>query len=95
MHCCELMDLLLEDPKMPLHYFSKSRAYAFTLNYSPAVQRIKYCPWCAKELPHSLRDDYYEILKKEYALEREFGLQEDPRIPEDFKSDAWWKKRGL
>jgi hypothetical protein len=90
------MDLLLKDPKMPLEYYPIAREYAITLKHSPAIQGITYCPWCVKELPCSLRDDYYEILEKEYGIiHPEFDIQADPRIPEDFKSDAWWKKRGL
>lgn len=94
-HCCESMTLLLEDPKMPLEYYPIAREYGIPLYYSPAMQRLIYCPWCGEKLPKSLRDKFFEILEKEYNVEPEFDVKEDPNVPEEFKSDAWWKKRGL
>jgi hypothetical protein len=89
------MNILLEDPKMPLKYYPIAREYGILLRYSQAIQGLIYCPWCGKKLPESLRDQYFDILEKEYGVEPAFDIKEDPHVPLDFKSDAWWKKRGL
>ena len=94
-HCCERMAMLLGDPKMPLEYFLIAREYGITLKHSPAIQGIGYCPWCEKRLPKSVREEFFNILEKEYGIEPAFDIQKDPNIPVEFKSDEWWKKRGL
>lgn len=94
-HCCELMDMFLKDPKIPLKYYPMAREYGMSLNHSSAVQLLFYCPWCGKKLPESLRDKYFDLLENEYHVEPEFDIQQDPNVPAEFKSDEWWKKRGL
>lgn len=94
-HCCEFMDMFLQDQKMPLKYYPIAREYGITLKHSSAVQLLVYCPWCGVKLPESLRDKYFDILKVEYDIEPELDIQDDPNIPEEFKSDSWWKMRGL
>ncbi len=94
-HCCELMDQLLEDPKVPLQYYPLMREYGITLKHTYAIQLIDYCPWCGTKLPESARNDYFRILKNEYHIKPGLDKKNDPNIPEEFKSDEWWKKRGL
>ena len=91
-HCCELMVISLNDQKMPLEYGRVDREYSIILNHCSAIQVLTYCPWCGAKLPESLREKYYNTLKKEYGFKHPF---DDPSIPEEFKSDEWWKKRGL
>ncbi len=58
---------------------------------------MAYCPFCGKKLPKELDDDDMDPY-----LMKEYGWTEDdcwgyPRreLPEEFKTDEWWKKRGL
>lgn len=94
-HCCELMDQFLVDPKVPLGYYPICRKYGLILKHSPAIQLIYYCPWCGAKLPKSLGDEFYDILEREYNMSPGFDIQSDPNIPQEFKSDEWWRKRGL
>ena len=55
-----------------------------------AWQSIKYCPWCAAKLPTDLMDARDDELGK-----LGFKIPYDDSIPEEFKTDEWWKKRGL
>jgi hypothetical protein len=89
------MDQFLEDPKVPLKYYPLMREYGLDLYYSYAIQLIDYCPWCGMKLPQSVREDYFQILKNEYKVKPGLDKANDPNIPQEFKSDAWWKKRGL
>ena len=56
---------------------------------------IYYCPWCGKKLPINLSDKWFEILKKEHGIDYPFDDPDRKNIPEEFKSDEWWKKRNL
>ena len=94
-HCCEQMDLLLEDPKVPIEYYPIAREYGLTLRGSSAVQLLYYCPWCGTKLPESVRDLFFQILREQYNIDPGFDIKNDPNIPPEFKSDEWWKKRSL
>ena len=47
---------------------------------------IDYCPYCGKKLPESLDEVWWNCLKMK-------GYPEKIDMPEEFKTDAWWKKR--
>lgn len=94
-HCCNLMDEFLSDIRIPLNYYPRIREYFLPLKESSAIQLLFYCPWCAQKLPKDLRDEFFEILEKEYGIEEDLNIFKNPHLPEEFKSDAWWKKRGL
>ncbi len=51
--------------------------------------RILFCPFCGKKLPTSKRDLFFKILEN---LKLEW---DDEKLPPEFKTDEWWKKRGL
>lgn len=51
---------------------------------------ISHCPWCGIKLPESLNDRWFDELEK-------FGYDDpwEQDIPENFKSDKWWRDMGL
>lgn len=53
----------------------------------PSKIAISFCPWCGLELPPSKRDLWFETLR---SLGYDAPWSQD--IPEDFKSDRWWRK---
>jgi hypothetical protein len=89
-HCCEKMVDYIHDPSIPIKYNDVVRRYYLRV---PGCDRtIIFCPACGKKLPSVLQDAYYEILKKEYGFDDPDDYE---KYPEEFKSDKWWKKRGL
>jgi hypothetical protein len=50
---------------------------------------VLYCPFCGAKLPTDLCDEHFDAIR-----DPETGKVLDP-LPEEFKSDEWWKKRGL
>lgn len=97
-HNCELMLECLQDQRVQIKYNACFREYFIPLLYKAelvAKQCIDYCPWCGKSLPQSLRELYYETLEKEYDIDDPDDVSQRKRIPKEFTSDAWWKKRGL
>ena len=85
-HCCEDMQLHLEMRKIAILYIPKFREYGIRdLDGGPVFQQMLFCPWCGRELPSGLRDEWFERIW-------ELGLEpEDPNIPDELTSDLWWK----
>jgi uncharacterized protein DUF6980 len=54
---------------------------------------IYFCPWCGTKLPVSLADDWYDILEKEYNIDD--PVVDTHKVPPEFQTDEWWRKRGL
>lgn len=57
----------------------------FTI-YGGGEWAIQFCPFCGTKLPQSRREEWFSKLE---------GLGVDPwrgQIPEEFRSDAWWRK---
>ena len=97
-HCCELMEMFLADPRIALTYSPMYREYDIPLQYknkTMALQGLFYCPWCSKKLSDSVRQDWFEILDKEYNLDNPWSDEQEKLVPKEFRTDEWWKKRGL
>ncbi|MEY9869026.1 hypothetical protein ABIE66_004405 [Peribacillus sp. B2I2] len=47
---------------------------------------ITYCPWCGTKLPGSKRDLWFEVLEQ-----LGFDDPAEQSIPEEFKTDKWYK----
>lgn len=54
------------------------------------LQAFNFCPFCGEKLPKNLDKQWYRALKG-----LGFNEPDDEDIPEEFKSDEWWKKAGL
>lgn len=83
--CCRALyeDLLDEevvyDEKYNRFHYPYSRVFA-------------YCPNCGAKLP-DYQDEYYDALEE--AMGKEFCDIAEEEIPEEFRTDEWWKKRGI
>ena len=53
---------------------------------------LRYCPHCGARQPN-LALIYEDALEE--AVGKEFCDIKPEEIPEEFKTDEWWKKRGL
>ena len=72
-------------------YLEQFREYGidYREGFGGGIQTIGYCPWCGKRLPKALRDEWFALLD-------EAGLEpEDARVPDEMRSEAWWRDRGL
>ncbi|AIL66131.1 hypothetical protein NOVO_09085 [Rickettsiales bacterium Ac37b] len=90
--CCEDMHNSIEKYKI-VDYEQIDRTYGilFGDGYNMFLQ---FCPWCGVKLKHRLVKELFKCLKTEYKIE-EPDLTNFTNVPEEFKSDEWWKKRGL
>ena len=65
--------------------------------YRSGRSAIYYCSWCGAKFK-DYTDDWYEYLAKDYqiVLKKEESWDNFfKRVPEEFKTDEWWIKRGL
>jgi uncharacterized protein DUF6980 len=94
---------LIDYDNIPVYYSSSIRAFFILLCSKKkehrggninAGYRIKFCPWCGKKFPKDLANEKSEILITEHKHESPCSL-DDSCFPEEFKTDEWWKKRGL
>ena len=94
-HCCKLMNEFLNDQ---IGYDPSFREYFIPLCYKSritAIQCLDYCPWCGQKLPPRLRNEWFEILEKEYGLDDPDSKEQEKLVPAEFHTDEWWKTRGL
>jgi len=106
-HCCKNMDFFLKEEKVKIYYNPINREYFIGLkSFLDSKYPIYNCPWCGHKFPDSLVDEYYETLLNEYNIYineyngKYYKIKKDEQeeyidIPKEFKSDEWWKKRGL
>ena len=91
--CCLTLDATLKNPlEFSIFYDTKFREYY--VNAKNAGFEMSYCPFCGKQFPKSLRDKWFDELSKILGFEVDICIDRR-KIPKDFKSDIWWKKRGL
>ncbi len=58
------------------------------------LTHVFYCPWCGTKLPTSLADEWWDVLENEYGLQDPVHDDRE-KVPAEFWTDEWWKKRGL
>lgn len=93
-YCCGALDYQIESVSCPIVYSKQWREYSIRDFKSTSISLMMFCPNCGTKLPSSLRDQWLDILEKEYGLED--PLDDDKKqVPKEFCVDEWWKKRGL
>lgn len=110
-YCCEFMQQQLQGscrgpeghitkttqcPDQFICYNRKYRSYSLSPICLPTYA-LTYCPYCGTKVPKELYDEWYQELGKLGYTEEQLTDYEFARtgIPEEFQTDAWWKKRGL
>ena len=96
-HCCSSMDYIFQDQRIPLEYIPVFREYIVPATYAYQGDQIFYCSWCGAKLPSSVRENYFNTLKKEFNIPTTITELAAiyHHLPSEFKSDKWWKKRKL
>ena len=54
-----------------------------------------WCPWSGRPLPGGLRDQLFDIIENELGLSDFSVLSPISDLPEEYRSDEWWRKRGI
>jgi len=94
--------MLLNDPASPLEYDRVKRLYSIVSvpqafrkkNELSIAYEITHCPFCGTRFPKELSDEWYAIVEKEFGITS--ALDENiQKLPQEFLSDEWWKKRKI
>lgn len=95
--CCFALDSMInegDDPLYNVKYDPKTREYFLKSLKGPYICSFEYCPWCGYHFSKNLSNEWFDIIRKEYDLEP-WRPDEYDKIPPEFLTDEWWKKRGL
>ena len=93
-HKCEVHDDVFDCLDHLFYYSRTFDEYGIIIHDGGSSYiSIQYCPFCGTKFRPSKRDQYFDILETELKISSE-DISEG-RIPEEFKTDEWWKKRGL
>lgn len=91
-YCCGALNYQIEDKYCPVNYNKKWREYSIRDFSSTSVSLMVFCPNCGTKLPSSLRDNWFDILEKEYGIDD--PMEDDKKkVPKEFLSEEWWKLR--
>lgn len=93
-HCCLTIDSELRYKGTVLKYNAYYREYGIKVPESTGCVLMDYCIACGQKLPLSLREQWFDILEYEYGLESP-NEEDENKVPQEFWTDEWWKKRGL
>jgi hypothetical protein len=95
MYCCyKWQRYVLTDPRVPITYNPQMRFfYVMVEEDTPFVQNLERCLLCNKKWPKCLVEEWVRTIKKEWAFDPTYG-KNDWRIPDEFRTDEWWKNRG-
>lgn len=89
--CLDTQPNPLDSPDVFLVWVSALDEYGIPVrDGSGSIRLIRYCPWCGARLPESKRERWLQELAK-------LGI-DDPTTqdaPEEFKTDQWWRRRGI
>ena len=109
-HSCEDMLAALADPSTLLRYSPRTRDFHILTmpmgEVLPAewptdrlagwiVMEICFCPWCGDLLPGALNVQYFDIFFDEYGLDDYDAISSSDALPEELRSDAWWRRREI
>ena len=98
MYCCEhFITNCIADARVPYDY-SPVKRYFYTIHRTRTTNegdRLLACEYCSKEWPKELSKEYDEVLEKEFGITSDSEAYKKNEVPEEFKSEEWWKKRGL
>ena len=103
-YCCTFLKIAVEHKEIVYDNVAGCFWFYVWAGYVPKALRgtseytlatLKYCPYCGTKLPDDLTDTVtgpYDTCLAE-AVGRWPITEKD--VPEEFKSDKWWKKRRL
>ena len=101
-YCCTNLEVSTERKEIVYDKPSGCFWFYFKRDYedSYGLYRLGYCPFCGVKLPKDRKgidengnDPYTDALEE--AVGKEYCDIKEDEIPEEFKTDEWWRKRGL
>jgi hypothetical protein len=63
----------------------------------PSRRILAYCPFCGTRLPN-FSEEYFDTIEQELgknSIPKGCDAEARRHLPQEFKTDEWWKKRGI
>jgi len=89
--CCRSMDEAISETQI-VNYEPVDRTYGILWG-KRRISFLSFCPWCGTKLKKRLNKEFCQALT-ELGI-KSWDILDDSTVPKEFRSDAWWKKRGL
>lgn len=94
-YCCEKMKEAFLSNRFELHFEKRfSETFCDRRDHGGGYWYWDFCPFCGKSIK-SKNEEYARVLKKELGIDDPYDDEVEKTLPEEFKTDEWWKKRGL
>ena len=95
-YCCLLMHYSIDEFKKlsSVIYDRKLREYYLQSISGPGGEKMYFCIHCGTKLPTGLSNTWFDTLEQEYNL-KAWNPDDRKKIPSEFLTDEWWKKRNL
>lgn len=88
---CHAHDDPYECPDVLVAYRARFNEYGLIVHDGGgSYVLIHYCPWCGKSMGESMRNKWFDELRK---LGYDDPVIQD--IPAPFKSDKWWRRKSV
>ncbi len=103
-YCCIKMEGALEEYGTPISYTPYTRSYdmAYGTEFKNSetgeitfgvVEPLFYCPWCGVKLPENLFAEWHDEIEK-FDIDT-LDKEQLKKLPEEYLTEEWWKKKGL
>lgn len=94
-YCCNRMKKAFDTNKYGLHFDKRfCETFCDRRDLKGCYWHWDYCPFCGKCIKDK-GDLYRKILRTELNISDMYEDGVEEKLPEEFKTDEWWKKRGL
>jgi hypothetical protein len=92
--CCGTVEHVLENGRV-MEYDETIRSFSIdSMDDYRHRYGLFYCPWCGTKFPKELSNEWMDTVRDELGLEDPADDDRD-KVTEEFRTDEWWKKRGL
>lgn len=91
--CCKHMDDAINKYRV-IELEEEMRGYFIPTTPNGVVLALFFCPFCGVNLGKRLNAEYFDTLEKEYGID-DPDIINYTNIPDEFKTDEWWRRRGL
>ena len=91
MKCCD--EYIRGIQEKSLRYNMIMRRYYINVD-KRFMRQIRFCPWCGKLFANDLSEKWWDVLEEEYGI-TDPRNDDKHRVPPEFKTDEWWRKREL
>lgn len=96
--CCSLLrnnitlENIVRDGQVVMYDPTTRRYSVRVIKRKGFLSPIKFCPYCGKTFPQALDEERYNTIMNEFGEEY---WRNEQKLPPEFQTDEWWKKRGL